>query len=292
MTKTLNPLTNSTRNTVLIDYREKLTPHPPKTPRRLLKILKKNSGRNNRGIITTRHQGGRHKRKYRFIERIAKGSPGNPYRKDGIEGEVMAIKYDPNRNCFNALTHYPQDNSLALILAPENLNVGDKIISGERENIPIKSGNNLPLRYIPKGTPIHNLESRPGEGGKYLRSAGTYGEIIGEVVKKGKEYRLVKLISKEVKLFLADCRATIGRVGNSEANLVKLGKAGRSRWRGIRPTVRGSAMNPNDHPHGGGEQKAGIGHPSPLSPWGKKTLGKKTRKKNKPSNKYIVQRRK
>lgn len=282
--KVLKPLTNSSRNTILIDYREKLVPNPQKTPRQLFKLIKPHSGRNNQGKITTRHQGGRHKRFYRIID-------FKRYGKDNVEGKVKSVEYDPNRNCWISLISY-RDGDFSFIINPERLKVGDKVVSGEGENVPIQVGNNLPLRYIPKGTPIHNLESRPQEGGKLLRSAGAYGEITGEMWRKGQEYRSVKLSSKEVKLFLATCRATVGKVSNSEARLVRLGKAGRNRWRGIRPTVRGSAMNPCDHPHGGGEQKAGIGRPSPLSPWGKKTLGKKTRKKNKLSNKYIIQRRK
>jgi large subunit ribosomal protein L2 len=284
MTKTLKPITNSSRNAVLIDYREKLVPYEGKVPRKLREILKPHSGRNNQGRITVRHQGGGHKKFYYIVD-------FKRCKNDGVKGKVKSIDYCPNRNCFISLISY-ENGDFTFIIAPEGLKVGDKIVSGGGEDIPIRVGNNLPLRYIPKGTPIHNLEARPQEGGKLLRSAGTYGEITGEVWRKGKEYRSVKLSSKEVKLFLPTCRATIGKVGNSEANLVKLGKAGRSRWRGIRPTNRGLSMNAVDHPHGGGEGKSGIGHPSPLSPWGKKTLGKKTRKKNKSSNKYIIQRRK
>lgn len=281
MMKAIKPLNNSSRNTILINYREKLIPNSQKTPRQLLKLIKSQSGRNNQGKITTRHQGGRHKHFYRIID-------FKRYEKDNVEGKVKSIEYDPNRNCFISLISY-RDGSFTFIIAPEGLKVDDKIMSGSSENIPLKVGNNLPLSYIPLNMPIHNLELKPKKGGQIIRSAGTYAEIIGK--DESSKYVLVKLMSKEVRKVLATCRATIGKVSNSEANLVKLGKAGRSRWRGIRPTVRGSAMNPNDHPHGGGEQKAGIGHPSPLSPWGKKTLGKKTRKKNKPSNKYIVHRR-
>lgn len=229
-----------------------------------------------------RHQGGRHKRFYRIID-------FKRYEKDGIVGKVLSIEYDPNRNCFISLISY-RDGSFSYIITPEGLKVGEQIISGENKDVPIKAGNNLPLCYIPTHTPIHNLELKPQKGGQVVRSAGTYAEIIGK--EEGSKYVLVKMMSKEVRKVLSSCRATIGKVSNSEANLVRLGKAGRNRWRGIRPTVRGSAMNPVDHPHGGGEGKAPIGHPSPLSPWGKKTLGKKTRKKNKSSNKYIVRRRK
>src|SRR3954468_16301115 len=178
--KVLKPINNSTQNTVLINYREKLVPSEIKAPQKLFKIIKPHSGRNNQGRITTRHQGGRHKRKYRFIERIAKGSLNNPYQKDEVEGKVTSIEYDPNRNCFISLISY-QDGDFGFIITPEGLKVGDKIISGESKDIPIRVGNNLPLHYIPKGTPIHNLEAKLQEGGKLLRSAGTYGEITGEV---------------------------------------------------------------------------------------------------------------
>ena len=215
----------------MVDYQEKLIPKPPEVPRSLLSILKKNSGRNNRGVITVRHQGGRHKRKYRFIERIAKGSLGNPYRKDGVEGKVVRTKlYNPNRNCFNALIHYPQDNSFALILAPEGLKVDDTIISGESETVPIKVGNNLPLKFIPTGIPIHNIELKPKKGGQLIRGAGTWAEIMAKgIQRRGQEYCQVKLRSKTEYLILAACRATIGRVGNSEFNRVKLYKAGQNR---------------------------------------------------------------
>lgn len=281
MTKTVKPLTNSRRNTILIDYREKLVPSLRQTPRQLLQIIKPHSGRNNQGRITMRHQGGRHKRFYRIID-------FKRYEKDGVEGKVKSIEYDPNRNCFISLISY-LDGSFMFIITPEGIKVNDKIMSGESDKVPLQLGNNLPLRYIPINTPIHNLELTPKKGGQLIRGAGTYAEIIGK--EEGNRYVLVKLMSKEVRKVLTTCRASIGKVSNSEANLVRLGKAGRSRWSGVRPTVRGSAMNPVDHPHGGGEGKSGIGHPSPLSPWGKKTLGKKTRKKNKLSNKYIVRRR-
>ncbi|CAJ0914584.1 1306_t:CDS:2 [Entrophospora sp. SA101] len=254
MTKTIKPINNSSRNTILIDYREKLTPNPGQTPRQLLQIIKPQSGRNNQGRITTRHQGGGHKRYYRIID-------FKRYENDGIVGKVKSIEYDPNRNCFISLISY-QNGSFAFIITPEGLQVNNEIMSGPDESTPLKVGNNLPLHAIPVNTPIHNLELKPKKGGQLLRSAGTYGEIVGK--EEGNKYVLVKLMSKEVRKVLANCRATLGKVSNSEANLVRLGKAGRSRWRGIRPTVRGSAMNPVDHPHGGGEQKAGIGHPSPL----------------------------
>ncbi|CAG8437286.1 6934_t:CDS:2 [Ambispora leptoticha] len=234
MTKTVKPITNARRNTILIDYREKLVPNEGKTPRNLLKVMKSHSGRNNQGRITMRHQGGGHKKIYRVID-------FKRYNKDDVDGIVKTIEYDPNRNCFISLISY-RDGSFAFIIAPEGLKVNDKIISGEKKNVPLKVGNNLPLLYIPINTPIHNLELKPKKGGQLLRSAGTYGEIIGK--EQGNEYVLVKLMSKEVRKVLADCRATIGKVSNSEANLVRL----------------------VDHPHGGGEGKAGIGRPSPLSP--------------------------
>jgi large subunit ribosomal protein L2 len=225
MTKTVKPLTNSKRNTILIDYREKLVPYKGKVPRELLKTIKRCSGRNNQGRITVRHRGGGHKRKYRLIERIAKSGPGNPYHSDGIEGKVMSIDYDPNRNCFISLINY--EKYLRYIITPEGLKVGDKIISGEGEGIPIQIGNNLPLCRIPVNTPIHNIELKPKKGGQLMRSAGTYAEIIGKVGSDGRVP--VKLGSKTEYRILATCRATIGKVSNSEANLVRLGKAGRTR---------------------------------------------------------------
>jgi large subunit ribosomal protein L2 len=281
MLKVIKPTNNSQRNTTLLNYQKKVTSRQKKAPRKLFRVIKSCSGRNNQGRITMRHQGGRHKRFYRIID-------FKRYEKDGVAGKVLSVEYDPNRNCFISLISY-RDGSFSYIIAPDGLKVGDQIISGENEDVPIKVGNNLPLRYIPTHTPLHNLELKPKKGGQLVRSAGTYAEIIGK--EEGSKYVLIKMMSKEVRKILVDCRATIGKVSNSEANLVRLGKAGRSRWRGIRPTVRGSAMNPVDHPHGGGEGKAPIGHKSPLSPWGKKTLGKKTRKKNKLSNKYIVRRK-
>ncbi|KLL05305.1 MAG: 50S ribosomal protein L2 [Mycoplasmataceae bacterium RV_VA103A] len=278
--KSIRPLTNSRRNTILLNYREKLSPYKKGIPRKLLKLIQPHSGRNNQGKITVRHQGGRHKRFYRVID-------WKRYEKDNIEGKIVSIEYDPGRNCFIHLVSH-RDGSFTLVIAPEGLKIDDKIISGNNENVPIKTGNNLPLRYIPLNTPIHNLELKKGKGGQIARGAGTYAEIIGK--EENSKYVLVKLPSKEVRKVLADCRATIGKVGNSEANLVRLGKAGRSRWRGIRSTTRGSAMNPCDHPHGG-KEKQPIGHDAPRSPWGWRTLGRKTRKKRKPSTKFIVRRR-
>src|SRR4051812_14358629 len=220
MTKTVKPITNSRRNTILIDYREKLVPNSQKTPRKLLQIIKPHSGRNNLGRITMRHQGSRsHKRFYRVID-------FKRYEKDNVEGKVKSIEYDPNRNSFISLISY-RDGSFTFIIAPEGLKINDQIISGSNENIPLKIGNNLPLSYIPVNTPIHNLELKPQKGGQLIRGAGTYAEIIGK--EEGNKYVLVKLMSKEVRKVLATCRATIGKVSNSESSLVKLGKAGRSR---------------------------------------------------------------
>ena len=219
MTKTVKPTTNSRRNTILIDYREKLVPNKQKTPRQLLEIIKQHSGRNNSGRITMRHQGGQHKKFYRIID-------FKRYENDGIEGKIKTIEYDPNRNCFISLVSYA-NGSFVFIITPEGIKVNDKIVSGEDENVPLQLGNNLPLRYIPINTPIHNLELKPKKGGQLIRGAGTYAEIIGK--EEGSRYVLVKLMSKEVRKVLANCRASIGKVSNSEANLVKLGKAGRSR---------------------------------------------------------------
>ncbi len=237
----------------------------------------KKGGRNNQGRLTVRHQGGGHKRQYRIID--------FKRNKDGIPGRVATVEYDPNRSANIALIHYA-DGEKRYILAPKGLTVGTVIESGAEADI--KTGNALPLINIPVGTVIHNIELRPGKGGQLVRSAGTEAQLLG---KEG-QYVLVRLNSGETRYILSTCRATIGQVGNVEHELINIGKAGRSRWKGIRPTVRGSVMNPNDHPHGGGEGKAPIGRPSPMSPWGKPTLGFKTRKKNKHSDKYIVRRRK
>lgn len=219
MTKTIKPANNSQRNTILISYREKLVPRRKKIPKNLRFIIKNCSGRNNQGKITMRHQGGRHQRFYRIID-------FKRYSEDDIEGKVTSIEYDPNRNCFISLISY-LNGSFSFILTPEGLKVGDKVISGKDENIPIKIGNNLPLSYIPDHTPFHNLELKPKKGGELIRSAGTYAEIISR--EEDGKYVLVRLKSKEIRKILATCRATIGKVSNSEVNLVRLGKAGRSR---------------------------------------------------------------
>jgi large subunit ribosomal protein L2 len=271
--KKLKPITPGTRHALLPDFSEITKEEPEKS---LVVPLKKSGGRNNFGNITVRFRGGGHKRLYRIIDFYRRD-------KDGIEAKVASIEYDPNRSARIALLHYV-DGEKRYIIAPEGLKVGDTVISGE--NVDIKIGNNLPLKNIPDGTLIHNLELYPGKGGQLVRSAGTAAQILG---KEGK-WAYVRLPSGEIRLFDLRCRATIGQVGNIDHKNVILGKAGRNRWLGRRPHVRGSAMNPVDHPHGGGEGKAPIGHPGPLTPWGKPTLGYKTRKKRKPSDRFIIQR--
>ena len=246
------------------------------TPEKSLIVThKKNSGRNNQGKITVRHQGGGVKRKYRLID----------FKRDkkDIAGVVASIEYDPNRTANIALINY-MDGEKRYIIAPKNLKVGDKIVSGE--NVDIKVGNALPIMNIPVGTVIHNIELRPGKGAALARSAGTSAQILG---REGK-YVMIRLSSGEQRKVLGTCMATIGVVGNEDASLVKIGKAGRKRHMGIRPTVRGSVMNPNDHPHGGGEGRAPVGRKAPLTPWGKPALGYKTRN-NKKTDKFIVRRR-
>ena len=259
-------------STLINDVLTKATPE-----KSLVITLKKNGGRNNQGKITLRHRGGGAKRKYRLIDfkRL----------KDGIVGTVSSIEYDPNRTANIALITYA-DGEKRYILAPNGIKVGDKIESGE--NADIKVGNNLPLNKIPEGTLVHNVELKPGKGGQLARSAGSSVQILGS---EGK-YVLIRLNSGEVRKVLGICRATIGVVGNLDHELVNIGKAGRKRHMGIKPTVRGSVMNPNDHPHGGGEGRAPIGRKGPVTPWGKPALGYKTRKNKKASNKLIVRRRK
>ncbi|MBO0420592.1 50S ribosomal protein L2 [Vagococcus fluvialis] len=272
--KKYKPTTNGRRNMTGSDFAEITTSTPEKS---LLQPLKKNAGRNNQGKITVRHQAGGHKRQYRLID--------FKRNKDNVVGTVKTVEYDPNRSANIALIHYT-DGVKAYILAPKGLKVGDRIESGE--NADIKIGNALPLNNIPVGTVVHNIELKPGKGGQLIRSAGTSAQVLGN---EGK-YTLVRLNSGEVRMILGTCRATVGTVGNEQHELINIGKAGRSRWMGKRPTVRGSVMNPNDHPHGGGEGKAPIGRPSPMSPWGKPTLGYKTRSKKAKSDKLIVRRRK
>ena len=248
------------------------------TPEKSLVVTKKKTdGRNNQGKITVRHRGGGVKRKYRLIDfkRV----------KDGITAIVSSIEYDPNRSANIDLISY-KDGEKAYILAPKGLQVGDIVES--RENADIKVGNTLPIMNIPVGTFIHNVELKPGKGGQLVRSAGAGAQILGREDK----YVLIRLASGETRKILGTCRATIGVIGNEDYSLVKVGKAGRTRHMGIKPTVRGSVMNPNDHPHGGGEGRAPIGRSGPMTPWGKPALGLKTRKNKKESNKYIVTRRK
>lgn len=272
--KKYKPTSNGRRGMTSSDFAEITTSTPEKS---LLAPLTRKGGRNNQGKLTVRHQGGGHKRQYRLID--------FKRNKDGIPGRVATIEYDPNRSANIALINYV-DGEKRYILAPKNLQVGTEIMSGPEADI--KVGNALPLANIPVGTVVHNIELKPGKGGQLVRSAGTSAQVLG---KEGK-YVLVRLNSGEVRMILAECRATIGQVGNEQHELIKIGKAGRSRWLGKRPTVRGSVMNPNDHPHGGGEGRSPIGRKSPMSPWGKPTLGFKTRKKKNKSDKFIVRRRK
>ena len=244
--------------------------------RSLLVDLRKSGGRNAHGRITVRHRGGGNKRKYRIID--------FKRTKDGIPAKVATIEYDPNRTCFIALIHYA-DGEKSYILAPIGLKVGDTVMSGE--NADIMPGNCLPIRSIPLGTVIHNIELRVGTGGQMCRTAGCAAQLMA---KEGK-YAQVRLPSGEVRMVPMDARASIGQVSNEDHENVNLGKAGRKRVRGVRPTVRGSVMNPVDHPHGGGEGKAPVGRPGPMTPWGKPALGYKTRKKNAPTDKFIVRRR-
>ncbi|MCS6157011.1 50S ribosomal protein L2 [Lactiplantibacillus plantarum] len=268
--KKYKPTTNGRRNMTASDFSEITKTKPEKS---LLDSQSHTAGRNSYGHITVRHRGGGHKQQYRLVDfkRI----------KDEVPATVKAIEYDPNRTANIALLVYA-DGVKSYILAPKGLEVGMQVQSGAEADI--KVGNALPLTNIPVGTVIHNIELKPGKGGQLARSAGTSAQLLG---KEGK-YAIVRLSSGEVRLVLLTSRATIGTVGNEQHELINSGKAGRTRWQGKRPTVRGSVMNPNDHPHGGGEGKAPIGHPSPMSPWGKKTLGKKTRNKKAGSNKLIV----
>lgn len=272
--KKYKPTSNGRRGMTGLNFEEITTNTPEKS---LLAPLSKKGGRNNQGKLTVRHQGGGHKRQYRIIDFKRD--------KDGIPGRVATIEYDPNRSANIALIHY-LDGEKRYILAPKNLEVGMEVTSGPEADI--KVGNALPLANIPVGTVVHNIELKPGKGGQLVRSAGTSAQVLG---KEGK-YVLVRLTSGEVRMILAECRATVGQVGNEQYELVHIGKAGRSRWLGKRPTVRGSVMNPNDHPHGGGEGRSPIGRKSPMTPWGKPTLGYKTRKKKNKSDKLIIRRRK
>ena len=270
--KVYKPTTNSRRNTSVTDYSElsKVAPE-----RSLLVPLNKNAGRNSYGRITVRHRGGGNRRKYRIID-FKRDKQGT--------ATVLTLEYDPNRSAFIALVEY-EDGEKRYILAPVGLNVGDKIESGAGADI--KVGNALQLKDIPTGTFVHNVELYPGRGGQLARAAGNSAQLMA----KENGLALLRLPSGELRNVPADCRATIGTVGNTDHENVKIGKAGRTRHMGIRPTVRGSVMNPNDHPHGGGEGKSPIGRPGPCTPWGKPALGYKTRDKKKASNKMIVKRR-
>ncbi|MCL6457207.1 MAG: 50S ribosomal protein L2 [Gorillibacterium sp.] len=266
--------TSPARRAMSVSTFEEITTSTPE--KSLLAPLSKSAGRNNQGKITVRHQGGGAKRKYRIID--------FKRNKDGIPGRVATIEYDPNRSANIALIHYA-DGEKRYIIAPKGLKVDDVITSGVGSDI--KVGNSLALENIPVGTVIHNIELKPGKGAQLVRAAGTEAQLLG----KEDQYVTIRLTSGEVRRILKVCRATIGAVGNGDHELVKIGKAGRSRHMNRRPEVRGVVMNPVDHPHGGGEGRAPIGRKSPLSPWGKPTLGYKTRKKNKASSKYIVRRR-
>lgn len=268
--KRYKPYTPSRRHMSVSTFEEITKSTPEKS---LVVHIKKNSGRNNQGKLTVRHRGGGSKIKYRIID--------FKRNKDNVPAKVTAIEYDPNRTANIALICYA-DGTKSYILAPVGLTVGDTIMNGAEAEV--RTGNALPMRFIPVGASIHNIEMKPGKGGQLVRSAGNVAQLMA---KEGK-YATVKLPSGEMRLLPIDCRATIGQVGNIDHELIKIGKAGRKRHMGIRPTVRGSVMNPNDHPHGGGEGRAPIGRPSPMTPWGKPALGYKTRKKHKASNKYIV----
>ena len=272
--RVLKPNTNAQRGMSYLDSTEITKTTPEKS---LLVTKNKTNGRNNQGKITVRHRGGGVKRKYRLVDfkRV----------KDSVPAIVKAIEYDPNRTANIALISY-KDGTKSYILAPKGINVGDVIESGSK--VDVKIGNAMEIMNIPVGTIIHNIELKPGKGGQLAKSAGTSAQILGREDK----YVLVRLSSGETRKILGTCRATIGTVGNEDYSLVKIGKAGRKRHMGIRPTVRGSVMNPNDHPHGGGEGRAPVGRSGPMTPWGKPALGYKTRKNKKQSDKYIVSSRK
>lgn len=272
--KSFKPTTPARRYMTTSDFKEVTKKSPEK---RLTKTLKNKAGRNMQGRITLRHLGGGHKRKYRLID--------FKRNKDGVPAKVAAIEYDPNRSANIALLHYA-DGEKRYILAPVGLSVGDTVESGE--DVDIKPGNALPLSCAPIGTVVHNIELTPGKGGQMVRSAGTAAQLVA---KEGK-FATLRLPSGEMRNVRVECRATVGQVGNVEHENITIGKAGKSRWLNRRPHVRGVVMNPVDHPHGGGEGRSPIGRKSPVTPWGKPTLGYKTRRKTKESNKYIVKRRK
>lgn len=271
--KSYKPTSNGRRGMTSLDFSGLSKVKPEKS---LLDKKNKKAGRNNMGRITTRHQGGGHKQKYRIID--------FKRNKDDVVAKVATVEYDPNRSANICLLNYA-DGEKRYIIAPAGLTVGMEVVSGDA--VDIKVGNALQLRNIPEGTFVHNIELKPGKGGQMVRSAGASAQVLGVEEK----YVTLKLTSGEVRKVLGTCRATIGEVGNQDHSLVNVGKAGRTRWLGIRPTVRGSAMNPNDHPHGGGEGRTPIGRVAPMTPWGKKALGVKTRKKKNKSNDLIVRRR-
>lgn len=276
--KTIKPRSSGRRIIRLVDYKKSLTTSTPK--KSLTKILKKHGGRNNLGKITTRHHGGRHKRRFRTID--------FNFDKTNVPATIKTIEYDPNRTSFISLVAY-QDGEKRYILNSEGLKVGDVIVAGHDKNIDIKTGNCLPLGNMPEGTFVNSIQIQPLKPAQMVRAAGSQAQVLGK--DESNKYVLVKLPSGEVRKFLLACRAIIGRVSNLDHNLVNLGKAGNSRRRGIRPTVRGSAMNPNDHIHGGGEGKSPIGRDAPRTPWGKRHMGVQTRAKKKPSNSLIVKSR-
>jgi large subunit ribosomal protein L2 len=270
--KSHKPTSPSRRYLTVASFDQITTTTPEKS---LLAPIKKTGGRNAQGKITVRHIGGGNRKKYRIID--------FKRNKDNVPAKVATIEYDPNRSAYIALLHYV-DGEKRYILAPNGLNVGDQVMSGE--NAEIKVGNSLPLELIPTGSVVHNIELEPGKGGQVARSAGISARLMA---KEGK-YATLRMPSGEMRKVISKCRATMGEVGNLEHELITIGKAGRNRHKGIRPTVRGSAMNPVDHPHGGGEGKSPVGHKAPMTPWGKKAMGTKTRKNKKPSDKFIIKR--
>jgi large subunit ribosomal protein L2 len=271
--KEYKPTSAARRHMTVSDFADVTRTKPEK---KLTVAMKKSGGRNSHGHITTRHIGGGHKRRYRLIDWRRD--------KDGVPAKVASIEYDPNRTARIALLNYA-DGEKRYILAPVGVSVGDALVSGDA--VDVRPGNCLPVKAIPVGTVIHNVEAQPGSGAKMIRSAGSFGQLMA---KEGK-YAQIRMPSGEVRQVLIDCKAVVGQVSNIESSSVRIGKAGKSRWRGIRPTVRGLAMNPVDHPHGGGEGKSGQGNPHPVSPWGQKTKGLKTRN-NRRTDKFIVSRRK
>ena len=268
--KSYKPTSAGRRLMTISDFAEITKDHPEKT---LTEEMRRSGGRNVHGHITRRHQGGGHKRRFRVID-------FRRLDKDGVPAKVASVEYDPNRTAHIALLHYA-DGEKRYILAPVGINVGDTLFSGPAADI--RPGNSLPLQNIPVGTVVHNVEIKPGRGAQMIRSAGSWGQLMA---KEGR-YVQIRLPSGAVRKILVECRATIGQIGNIENEIIRVGKAGKSRWLGIRPTVRGLAMNPVDHPHGGGEGKSGQGNPHPVSPWGKKTKGLTTRT-NKRTDKFIV----